>query len=333
MNKVALFGGTFDPIHLGHFAVLNHLVDQMDFDEVIMVPTSLNPLKQEVEPATTENRLKMIEIALADFQSDKVRVDTTEISQVGPSYSIDTLKRYSEEYKPEQLYLVMGIDTFSDFDHWKSFDEIIGLANILVVSRPPYRRPLGIEELPKRLQEHVHSYERGFALLKTDRTIEFVNIKTEDIASKTIRKKLKSGKGVSSLLNLDVEKYIIENEVYPLLKRGEIDFREMSFFVGNILKERAMNSSGYDLSEMDKLYDYTLIASATSTKQAQALAMNIKEAVNEEYGLKPFGIEGKEDGRWVILDYGALLVHIFYDYVRHEYHLEQLWKDGKRLDI
>lgn len=332
MNKTALFGGTFDPVHLGHTACVQHLVDNMDFSEVILIPTSQNPLKQESAPAPKKDRLKMIELATVDYEG-AITIDEGEVSKSSPSYSFDTLQRYQETHAPEELYLVMGLDSFAEFDQWKSFEKIIGMTNLLVVSRPPYRRPFGVEDLPPGLQPYVDSYERGFALLKTGRTIEFVTIKTEDISSTLVRKKLKSGKNITSLIDINVEKYIKDHNVYPQLTPGEVDFKELSQFVGGILKERAMNSSGYDLSDLDKLYDYTLIASATSTKQAQSLANNIKEQVKEEYGVSPFGIEGREDGRWVILDYGALIVHLFYDYVRHEYHLEQLWQEGKKLDL
>ncbi len=332
MNKVALFGGTFDPIHLGHTACLQHLVEKMDFSKVVLIPTNLNPLKQDSQPAPHGDRLKMLETAVADFR-EEITIDEAEILSPGPSYSFETLKRYQKIYKPEELYLVMGLDTFSEFDQWKNFEEILKMTNLLVVSRPPYRRPLGIEELPKNLQPHVSSYDRGFALLESGRTIEFVTIKTEDISSSLVRKKLRAGKSVESLININVEKYIKENNVYPTMVAGVVDFMELTFFVAKTLKERAMNCMGYDLSELDKLYDYTLVASAASTKQAQSLASNIRDLVKEEFGLFPYAIEGAEEGRWVILDYGALIVHIFYDYVRHEYHLEQLWLKGKRLNF
>lgn len=332
MNKVALFGGTFDPVHLGHLACVQHLVENMDFSKVVMIPTSQNPLKMDRVPASKEDRLKMIELATRDFKED-ITIDPQEVTKTSPSYSFETLKRYQEDYLPEELYLVMGLDSFSEFDQWKNFEEIIKMTNLLVVSRPPHRRPFGIEDLPKGLRPHIHSYERGFAMLKTERTIEFVSIQTEDISSTVIRKKLKSGKNLSTMIDMDVEKYIIENEVYPRMVPGETNYLELTQFVGNILKERAMNCSGYDLSQLDKLYDYTLIASATSTKAALALANNIKEAVKEEFGIRPYGIEGREDGRWVILDYGVTIVHIFYDFVRQEYHLEGLWTEGTRLNL
>lgn len=332
MNKVALFGGTFDPVHLGHMACVQHLVEKMDFSKVVLIPTSQNPLKVDRVPASKEDRLKMIELAVQDYE-DEITVDEFEVMQNSPSYSFDTLTRYQENYDPEELYMVMGLDSFETFDKWKNFEDIIKMTNLLVVSRPPYRRPFGKEDLPEGLQKHVHSYDRGFALLDTGRTIEFVTIKTEDISSTDIRKKLRAGKNLSSMIAMDVEKYIVENEVYPRLIPGKTDHKELCEFVGKILKERATNASGYDLTGLDKLYDYTLIASATSTKAALALANNIKEAVKEEYGITPFGVEGREDGRWVILDYGSLIVHIFYDFVRHEYHLEGLWKDGQRIEL
>ncbi|MEM7647078.1 MAG: nicotinate (nicotinamide) nucleotide adenylyltransferase, partial [Pseudomonadota bacterium] len=293
MNKIALFGGTFDPVHLGHTACVQHLVEKMDFSQVVLVPTSQNPLKKNLEPASREDRLKMIELAVADFR-EEITIDEFEVMKNQPSYSFETLKRYQDSHNPEELFLVMGLDSFQSFDQWKNFSEIIKMTNLLIVSRPPYRRPLGVSELPPGLQPFVNSYERGFALLETGRTIEFVTIKTEDISSSLVRKKLKAGKNINSLLNMDVEKYIKENNVYPQLVPGQTDFLELTQLIGSILNERAMNCAGYDLTGLDKLYDYTLIASATSTKQAQSLANNIKEQVKDELGLAPFNMEGRE---------------------------------------
>lgn len=332
MNKIALFGGTFDPVHVGHMACVQHLVDNMDFSKVVLIPTSQNPLKADRVPASKEDRLKMIELAVKDY-SQEITIDQFEMVKNSPSYSFETLQRYQEEYAPEELYLVMGLDTFSEFDKWKNFEEIISLTNLLVVSRPPYRRPFGVEDLPAGLRPHINTYERGFALLNSGRTIEFVNIQTEDVSSTDVRKKLKSGKNLSSLVDMSVEKYIIEHDVYPRLELGNIDYKELCAFVGDILKERATNAMGYDLTELDKLYDYTLIASTTSTKQALSLSNIIKDAVKENYGLTPFGMEGREDGRWVILDYGSLIVHLFYDYVRQEYNVEQLWTEAEPIQL
>ena len=332
MDKVAIFGGTFDPIHLGHTACVRHLVEKMNFSKVFLIPTSKNPLKVKEDPVQKEKRLNMIKLALADFP-DSIIVDESELQREEPAYTEETLQNYLEEFDSQQVYLVMGVDTFESFDQWKNYEKILESVNLLVLSRPPYQRPFSTEDFPKGIQPYIYSYERGFCLLKTHRSIEFLKIDTEDISSSEIRKKLKTGKGVSSYLPLDVEKYIVENDVYPRLEPGQIDFAKLTELSGSHLSERAMNAVGYDVRSLDKLYDYTIVASATSTKQAQSLALNLKEKVKEEFGLSPFVSEGMEEGRWVILDYGGLIVHIFYDFVRHEYHLEQLWSEGTRLDF
>jgi len=76
-----------------------------------------------------------------------------------------------------------------------------------------------------------------------------------------------------------------------------------------------------------------LIASGTSTRHAASLAENVVQAVKEEYNVLPQSVEGVDEGRWVVIDYGSLIVHVFYDFVRQEYSLEKLWKDGKDLNL
>ena len=332
MNKIAIFGGTFDPIHLGHMSCLKHLTDEMNFSKVFVVPTGMNPLKTRVPTTSSQQRLEMLSMALKDYE-EVVTIDESEIHHLEPTFTVTTLEKYRKDYSPEEIYLVLGIDVFNRLDEWKDYQRIFDLANVLVVSRPPHMRPYGIEEFPLGLQSLVHTYDKGFALMNSGRTIEFTSIGSEEISSSEIRKRMKTGKSLTAYLDMDVEKYIIDNEVYPRLEPGKIDFHKLTKYCGEILKQRAMNASGYDLTELDKLYDYTLIASATSTKQSQSIASIIKEEVKNDFGLSPFGEEGQDTGRWVILDYGALIIHIFYDYVRHEYHLEQLWSEGQRIDL
>ena len=82
---------------------------------------------------------------------------------------------------------------------------------------------------------------------------------------------------------------------------------------------------------LEKPSDYTLIASGTSSRHTAALAEHISRSVKDEYGLFPYNLEGLSDGRWVVMDYGNLLIHLFYDYVRMEYRLEDLWQKGSAL--
>jgi len=332
MDRVCIFGGSFDPIHLGHTACIKHISESMSFSEIFVVPTNLNPLKTKSKPASNADRLEMIELAIRDF-AESVVIDDTEMKAEEPSYTWDTLQRYLKDYDGSQIYLAMGQDTFSGFDQWRDYEKILESVNIVVLSRPPFIRPFSKTDFPQGVQPLVHSYEKGFCLLSTNRTIEFVKIATDDISSSDIRKRLHIGKNVGASLPMEVEKYIIKESIYPRMEPGQIDFEKMAQFCGQHLQERAMGTAGYDLRSMDKLYDYTIVASATSTKQAQSFARNLKDSVKAEFGLNPYVEEGTSEGRWVILDYGGVIIHIFYDFVRHEYHLEQLWAEGTRLEF
>ena len=79
--------------------------------------------------------------------------------------------------------------------------------------------------------------------------------------------------------------------------------------------------------------EFVVIASGTSTRHAAAMAENVVMAVKEEYNVLPQSVEGIDEGRWVLVDYGSLIVHIFYDFVRQEYSLENLWREGKDLGL
>jgi len=79
--------------------------------------------------------------------------------------------------------------------------------------------------------------------------------------------------------------------------------------------------------------DRFLICHGRSTKQVQAIAQNVKETLKKEYGVAPLGVEGMSDGRWVILDYGEAVVHIFYEPLREYYDLEGIWPDAKKIEV
>ena len=92
-------------------------------------------------------------------------------------------------------------------------------------------------------------------------------------------------------------------------------------------------SKRFDLRKLSAPSEFSLICSGTSTRQTVALAESLVRFVKEEYGVLPISFEGAEEGRWVLVDYGALIVHVFYDYVRNEYRLEELWKQGIDLNL
>jgi nicotinate-nucleotide adenylyltransferase len=327
--RVGLFGGTFNPLHMGHVNAITTVHNRIKLDEVVVIPAAKNPKKDVSEDASGEQRLTMLKRGLSEF-SEFVKVDDQEVKRGGPSYSIDTVRAYSKMITPENLYVIVGLDQFNDFDRWKDFSEILTLANLVVVTRPGHTLPFAEEDMPEGLKPLVAMFDRAFIQLTTGRSIEFVRLQDMDMSSSDIRKRLRSGRNVDAHLSIGVEEYIREQNLYAPIGPLIGDYADFAKFCANALFERkAIAVRAFDLTEIDAASEYALIASGTSTRHASSLADAVQRAVKDEYNVFPMSVEGSQEGRWVLLDYGSLIVHVFYDFVRQEYRLEDLWNKGK----
>ena len=331
--RVGLFGGTFNPLHAGHINAMVTVQSRLKLDEIIVVPTSQNPLKSQIDSVTTEQRLEMLKRGLAEH-SEFIRIDESELAKTGASYTIDTINDYSKVVAPENLFLIIGLDQFNDFDRWKDFAAILEKTNLIVVSRPGYQLPFAEQDLPEGLRPLVAAFDRAFIQLASGRTIEFVRLQDKDISATDVRKRLRSGRNVDAQLSIGVEEYIREQNLYAPIGPLIGDYAEFVKFCANVLFERkAINPRAFDLIGTDAASEYALIASGTSTRHAASLAEAVQRAVKDEYNVFPMSLEGSQEGRWVLLDYGSLIVHVFYDFVRQEYRLEDLWKAGKDMNL
>lgn len=331
-QRIGIFGGTFNPLHTGHINAISTVRGRLGLDMIAVVPAAQNPKKLPVEGPTNEQRLEMLRIGLADL--DFVEIDEQELKRGGPSYSVDTVKAYAEKVKAEDLYLIIGLDQFEVFDTWKDFEKILGMANLIVCSRPGHQLPFSADELPEGVKKHVAAFDRSYVQLDTGRGIDFIRLQDVDVSASEVRKRLRSGRGVDRHLTIPVEEYIRGQKLYGPLKERIGNYEDFTKFCGGVLNGRkAINLRGFDLRKMDAPTEFTLIASGTSTRHAQSLAESVVREVKEEYGVLPQSVEGMSEGRWVLVDYGALIVHVFYDYVRQEYRLEDLWKAGLSIDL
>lgn len=330
--RIGLFGGTFNPLHMAHVNAITTVHNRIKLDEIIVIPAAQNPNKPTVEGPTADQRLEMLKRGLAEF--DFVSIDEQELRRGGPSYSIDTVKDYAKTIAPENLYVVVGLDQFNDFDRWKSFEEVLTLANLIVVTRPNYTLPFSEEDMPEGLKPLIAAFDRAFVQLTTGRSIEFVRLQDMDISASDVRKRMRSGRNVDAQLSIGVEEFIREQGLYAPIGPLIGDYSEFAKFCADVLFERkAINVRAFDLTEIDAATEYALIASGTSTRHAVSLADAVQRAVKDEYNVFPMSVEGTTEGRWVLLDYGSLIVHVFYDFVRQEYRLEDLWRLGKDMNL
>ena len=132
MRKIAVYGGTFNPIHNGHIHLIEKFKKLIGFDKVVLIPTNLPPHKEALELASAEDRLQMCRLAARDAGFE---VSDIEIRRRGRSYTVDTLESLKESDPDAEFYLVMGEDMFLTLLSWRRPDDILKLSTICAAPR------------------------------------------------------------------------------------------------------------------------------------------------------------------------------------------------------
>ncbi|RAP36281.1 hypothetical protein B1207_09030 [Legionella quinlivanii] len=210
MDNVLIFGGTFDPVHKGHLGIAENVQQHFHFQRFIFLPCKLPLLKQSATASPTQ-RLKMLELALADYPvSCHFEIDEREINRPSPSYTVTTLESYREELGENvALTLLMGMDSFHQLPQWHQWTRILELANILVIKRPDIS-PSDSSNLTESLSRHLT--KREVDLKNTAQgLIYFFDAGAYPISSTEIRR--------NSLLNSEnmpesVLEFITHNKLY-----------------------------------------------------------------------------------------------------------------------
>ena len=129
--RVGVFGGTFDPVHVGHLAIAHAALESVPLDRVLFVLARRSPLKERAPVAGEVDRLRMLELAVAG--ESRFGVSRAELDREGPSYTVETLERLAGA---DELFLILGSDAIADFPRWKDPERVAALATLLVAERP-----------------------------------------------------------------------------------------------------------------------------------------------------------------------------------------------------
>ena len=141
MSRVGIYGGTFDPIHLGHLHVITQLIEKKIVDQLLVVPAGEPLLRSQAPRATAQQRRAMCQIALTDLPADvasKVQVNPIEVLRTGPSYAIDTVEAVAQSYPDDLIVLIVGQDAADKLDQWHRIEELRTMVEFVVISRPGY---------------------------------------------------------------------------------------------------------------------------------------------------------------------------------------------------
>ncbi|MBM3213846.1 nicotinate-nucleotide adenylyltransferase [Candidatus Poribacteria bacterium] len=152
--RIGLFGGTFDPIHIGHLICADEVRDGLGLDYVWFIPAARPPHKSE-DPrrASPEDRYRMV--ALAVEGEAGMGVSRVELERAGPSYAIDTVRHYAAEYPGAELYWILGVDQFREIRTWRDYDTLLSLCQFVCVTRPGY----ALSGMPDELMRRVRHFE------------------------------------------------------------------------------------------------------------------------------------------------------------------------------
>ncbi|GAB4177427.1 MAG: nicotinate-nucleotide adenylyltransferase [Terrimicrobiaceae bacterium] len=140
MNSLALYGGTFDPIHHGHLILARDAMERMEISRVIFLPAQISPHKLDRPPSPPEIRLSMVSAAISADPS--FSVDPRELARTGPSFTIDTAREYREEFPETRLFYFIGDDNLPELHTWKDIDELQTLVDFVILSRTGIAQPV-----------------------------------------------------------------------------------------------------------------------------------------------------------------------------------------------
>lgn len=190
--KIGLYFGTFNPIHVGHLIIANHMAENSNLDQVWMVVTPHNPLKQKSSLLDDYHRLQMVHLATEDFP--KLQPSDIEFKLSQPNYTVNTLVYLEEKFPDHEFSLIMGEDNLKSLYKWKNYEVILQNHDIYVYPR--------ISAEPENIE------------LKNHPKVHLIHAPIVEISSTFIRNNIKEGKNIQPLLPAKVWEYIDHNNFY-----------------------------------------------------------------------------------------------------------------------
>lgn len=190
--RICLFGGTFDPPHIGHLLVAQTVCEAEDFDKILFIPAFQPPHKRDITPV--DERISMLELAVEG--NPNFEISDVELKRKGVSYTIDTVKAIKTEMslKNNEIFYLIGSDSLLEFQHWKEPEGILNECQVIVAIRPGFRP----SDIPSWILQRI----------------QFANIPRFEISSTNIRHRWVENKTIRYMVTLPVWEYIEKNNLY-----------------------------------------------------------------------------------------------------------------------
>lgn len=197
--KIGIMGGTFNPIHLGHLILSEHIREAMGLDKIIFIPTGQPPHKNGISIVDRFHRKIMTELSIED--NPHFILSDIEIKRPNKSYTIDTVYELKRQYKDDSLVMIIGADSLMNIEQWKDALKLLNEIDFVVADRITKQNENVLQEIDRlNITYNIN--------------IKYIDTPIIEISSTEIRNKIKKNESIKYLVNKNVHRYILENNLY-----------------------------------------------------------------------------------------------------------------------
>jgi nicotinate-nucleotide adenylyltransferase len=226
-GALGVFGGTFNPIHIGHLRAAEEIVEALGLSRMLFVPSARPPHKavegvDTIAPAA--NRLDWVRLAIHD--NPRFEADAIEVERAGPSFLVDTLRTIGQRTAPQRPVFVVGCDAFQEVGQWREPRRLFELAHFAVVTRPPLQDGTLADWFPECARDDVELAGDGLSALhrSAGTWVRRVAIPALDVSASAIRERLRDGRSTRYLMPDAVERAVVASGCYlPASEKGSSD--------------------------------------------------------------------------------------------------------------
>ncbi|WAC08190.1 MAG: nicotinate-nucleotide adenylyltransferase [Thermodesulfobacteriota bacterium] len=213
-ERIGLFGGTFNPIHVGHLRAAEEIHEFFHLDKIIFIPARIPPHKTEKAIIAPDHRLNMVKLAIQD--NPRFEVSNFEIQRDSKSYSIITIEHFQKKLGLNtSLFFLMGMDAFLEINTWKDFSQLFSLTNFIIMSRPGYHKKASADLFSiDGNKNFAYNPEGNYYTHSTGHKLFFQEITLLDFSSRAIRSRLKGKRSIRYLVPPVIENYIKKHGLY-----------------------------------------------------------------------------------------------------------------------
>ena len=216
MKRIAFYGGSFDPPHLGHLTIAERLTEVFELDEFVFVPAFHAPHKKSRNPTSVFHRYAML--CLATKNAPRLKVSRIELESPERPYSIETVTRLRKELTGTDIFFVIGADSWAEINTWREWERLLSIVNIIVVTRPGHE--IGFSHVTEEIRSRIvdsreNQYQNKSEIPNPTPKIEITDAVHMDISATAIRQGIREKRdGWRELVTVDVAKYIEKYDIY-----------------------------------------------------------------------------------------------------------------------